>query len=232
MAKNIDKKEEVVEEVETDTSKEKVVEKQPKVKETTKKEVKETVKEDKPVKEDKYKESKSKDPKKSYDIVESILANSTISNEGKIEKISKEAHVSYKAIIESFKELDTAVKDGVYASKPGEHARLIGNVYKSIRSAVNNNDEYVGLLQLKMILLLFTVYKNTVSVFGSFCVYCPEFDGTEEDYEDYQYCLATFKEIIRSINENELDKLPKKINFRLKEFKSGIKIEELYKTLI
>lgn len=233
MAKNIDK-EEVVEEVETkttkETTKEKVVEKQPKVKETTKKEVKEDIKETKA--QDKYAESKTKDPDKSYDVVEKILANSTISDTGKIEKISKEAHVSYKTIIEAFRELDSGIKEGLYASEPNKHAKLVGNLYRAIRQAITNKDKYVSLLQLKMILVLFRVYKDTISIFGSFCVYCPEFNGTEQDYEDYQYCITTVREILVSIDNNRLDTIDRRINFSKPEFKSGQAFEELYKSLI
>ncbi len=220
MAKNIDK-EEVVEEVETKTTKEttkaKVVKEQPKVKETTKKEVKEDIK-----------ETKAQD----NDVVEKILANSTISDTGKIEKISKEAHVSYKTIIEAFKELDTGIKEGLYASEPNKHAKLVGNLYRAIRQAITNKDKYVSLLQLKMILVLFRVYKDTISIFGSFCVYCPEFNGTEQDYEDYQYCITTVREILVSIDNNRLDTIDRRINFSKPEFKSGQAFEELYKSLI
>ena len=71
-------------------------------------------------KEDKYADSKKKDSEASFDVVKGILSDTTLTVDEKLEKISASTHVSYKSIVETFKEFDAATKNGNYVYNPAK----------------------------------------------------------------------------------------------------------------
>lgn len=182
----------------------------------------------KPAAKDKYAESKTKDSEKSFDVVKAILSDSNLTVDRKLEKISEEAHVSYKSIIETFKEFDTATQGGVYIKNPNQYGQQIKGLYDVFRKVLENKDTYVSMLQIEILMLLFSKYQDSSLAVTSVFAYGEAFGGSEAEYQDFVYIITTLGIFKECLAANSVRSIPKLVNFNREDFLHGKKLEEYY----
>ena len=182
----------------------------------------------KPAAKDKYAESKAKDSEKSFDVVKAILSDSNLTVDRKLEKISEEAHVSYKSIIETFKEFDTATQGGVYIKNPNQYGQQIKGLYDVFRKVLENKDTYVSMLQIEILMLLFSKYQDSSLAVTSVFAYGEAFGGSEAEYQDFVYIITTLGIFKECLAANSVRSIPKLVNFNREDFLHGKKLEEYY----
>lgn len=182
----------------------------------------------KPAAKDKYAESKTKDSEKSFDVVKAILSDSNLTVDRKLEKISEEAHVSYKSIIETFKEFDTATQGGVYIKNPNQYGQQIKGLYDVFRKVLENKDTYVSMLQIEILMLLFSKYQDSSLAVTSVFAYGEAFGGSEAEYQDFVYIITTLGIFKECLAANKVTSIPKLVNFNREDFLHGKKLEEYY----
>lgn len=178
--------------------------------------------------EDKYAESKKIDSDKSFDIVKSILTDNDLTVDRKLERISAEAHVSYKSIIETFQEFDVATQGGTYIKNPEKYGQLVKGLYDVFRKVLENTDTYVSMIQIEILMLLFSKYQNSSLTVTSVFAYGEAFGGSEAEYQDFVYIITTlgiFKECLAAGKVENVNKL---IDFNRADFLHGKKLEEYY----
>lgn len=213
------KKDEVVEEVGTDIPEEVPAE-----------EPKDTPVVEEPAEkvEDKYTESKKIDSDKSFDIVKSILTNNDLTVDRKLERISAEAHVSYKSIIETFQEFDVATQGGTYIKNPEKYGQLVKGLYDVFRKVLENTDTYVSMIQIEILMLLFSKYQNSSLTVTSVFAYGEAFGGSEAEYQDFVYIITTFGIFKECLAAGKVENVTKLIDFNRADFLHGKKLEEYY----
>lgn len=211
--------EEVVEEVGTDIPEEVPAE-----------EPKEAPVEEKPAEEakDKYTESKKIDSDKSFDIVKSILTDNDLTVDRKLERISAEAHVSYKSIIETFKEFDVATQGGTYIKSPEKYGQLVKGLYDVFRKVLDNTDTYVSMLQIEILMLLFSKYQSSSLTVTSVFAYGEAFGGSEAEYQDFVYIITTLGIFKECLAAGKVENVTKLVDFNRADFLHGKKLEEYY----
>lgn len=213
------KKDEVVEEVGTDIPEEVPAE-----------ELKDTPVVEEPAEkvEDKYTESKKIDSDKSFDIVKSILTNNDLTVDRKLERISAEAHVSYKSIIETFQEFDVATQGGTYIKNPEKYGQLVKGLYDVFRKVLENTDTYVSMIQIEILMLLFSKYQNSSLTVTSVFAYGEAFGGSEAEYQDFVYIITTLGIFKECLAAGKVENVTKLIDFNRADFLHGKKLEEYY----
>lgn len=177
---------------------------------------------------DKYEESKKKDSDASFDVVKAILTDNDLTVDRKLERISEEAHVSYKSIIETFKEFDVATQGGTYIKNPEKYGQQVKGLYDVFRKVLDNTDTYVAMLQIEILMLLFSKYQDSSLTVTSVFAYGEAFGGSEAEYQDFVYIITTlgiFKECLAS---GKLEQVTKLIDFNRADFLHGKKLEEYY----
>lgn len=177
---------------------------------------------------DKYTESKMKDSDKSFDIVKSILTNNDLTVDRKLERISAEAHVSYKSIIETFQEFDVATQGGTYIKNPEKYGQLVKGLYDVFRKVLENTDTYVSMIQIEILMLLFSKYQNSSLTVTSVFAYGEAFGGSEAEYQDFVYIITTLGIFKECLAASKVENITKLIDFNRADFLHGKKLEEYY----
>ena len=178
--------------------------------------------------EDKYTESKKIDSDKSFDIVKSILTNNDLTVDRKLERISAEAHVSYKSIIETFQEFDVATQGGTYIKNPEKYGQLVKGLYDVFRKVLENTDTYVSMIQIEILMLLFSKYQNSSLTVTSVFAYGEAFGGSEAEYQDFVYIITTLGIFKECLAAGKVENVIKLIDFNRADFLHGKKLEEYY----
>lgn len=178
--------------------------------------------------EDKYTESKKIDSDKSFDIVKSILTNNDLTVDRKLERISAEAHVSYKSIIETFQEFDVATQGGTYIKNPEKYGQLVKGLYDVFRKVLENTDTYVSMIQIEILMLLFSKYQNSSLTVTSVFAYGEAFGGSEAEYQDFVYIITTLGIFKECLAAGKVENVTKLIDFNRADFLHGKKLEEYY----
>ena len=178
--------------------------------------------------EDKYTESKKKDSDKSFDIVKSILTDNDLTIDRKLERISAEAHVSYKSIIETFQEFDVATQGGTYIKNPEKYGQLVKGLYDVFRKVLENTDTYVSMIQIEILMLLFSKYQNSSLTVTSVFAYGEAFGGSEAEYQDFVYIITTLGIFKECLAVGKVENVTKLIDFNRADFLHGKKLEEYY----
>ena len=178
--------------------------------------------------EDKYTESKKIDSDKSFDIVKSILTDNDLTVDRKLERISAEAHVSYKSIIETFQEFDVATQGGTYIKNPEKYGQLVKGLYDVFRKVLENTDTYVSMIQIEILMLLFSKYQNSSLTVTSVFVYGEAFGGSEAEYQDFVYIITTLGIFKECLAAGKVENVTKLIDFNRADFLHGKKLEEYY----
>lgn len=178
--------------------------------------------------EDKYADSKKIDSDKSFDIVKSILTDNDLTVDRKLERISAEAHVSYKSIIETFKEFDVATQGGTYIKNPEKYGQLVKGLYDVFRKVLENTDTYVSMIQIEILMLLFSKYQNSSLTVTSVFAYGEAFGGSEAEYQDFVYIITTLGVFKECLAAGKVENVTKLIDFNRADFLHGKKLEEYY----
>lgn len=178
--------------------------------------------------EDKYAESKKIDSDKSFDIVKSILTDNDLTVNRKLERISAEAHVSYKSIIETFQEFDVATQGGTYIKNPEKYGQLVKGLYDVFRKVLENTDTYVSMIQIEILMLLFSKYQNSSLTVTSVFAYGEAFGGSEAEYQDFVYIITTLGIFKECLAASKVENVTKLIDFNRADFLHGKKLEEYY----
>ena len=178
--------------------------------------------------EDKYTESKKIDSDKSFDIVKSILTDNDLTVDRKLERISAEAHVSYKSIIETFQEFDVATQGGTYIKNPEKYGQLVKGLYDVFRKVLENTDTYVSMIQIEILMLLFSKYQNSSLTVTSVFAYGEAFGGSEAEYQDFVYIITTLGIFKECLAAGKVENVTKLIDFNRTDFLHGKKLEEYY----
>ena len=178
--------------------------------------------------EDKYTESKKIDSDKSFDIVKSILTDNDLTVDRKLERISAEAHVSYKSIIETFQEFDVATQGGTYIKNPEKYGQLVKGLYDVFRKVLENTDTYVSMIQIDILMLLFSKYQNSSLTVTSVFAYGEAFGGSEAEYQDFVYIITTLGIFKECLAAGKVENVTKLIDFNRADFLHGKKLEEYY----
>lgn len=178
--------------------------------------------------EDKYAESKKIDSDKSFDIVKSILTDNDLTVDRKLERISAEAHVSYKSIIETFQEFDVATQGGTYIKNPEKYGQLVKGLYDVFRKVLENTDTYVSMIQIEILMLLFSKYQNSSLTVTSVFAYGEAFGGSEAEYQDFVYIITTLGIFKECLAAGKVENVTKLVDFNRADFLHGKKLEEYY----
>lgn len=178
--------------------------------------------------EDKYADSKKIDSDKSFDIVKSILTDNDLTVYRKLERISAEAHVSYKSIIETFQEFDVATQGGTYIKNPEKYGQLVKGLYDVFRKVLENTDTYVSMIQIEILMLLFSKYQNSSLTVTSVFAYGEAFGGSEAEYQDFVYIITTLGIFKECLAAGKVENVTKLIDFNRADFLHGKKLEEYY----
>jgi len=182
--------------------------------------------------EDKYTESKKIDSDKSFDIVKSILTDNDLTVDRKLERISAEAHVSYKSIIETFQEFDVATQGGTYIKNPEKYGQLVKGLYDVFRKVLENTDTYVSMIQIEILMLLFSKYQNSSLTVTSVFAYGEAFGGSEAEYQDFVYIITTLGIFKECLAAGKVENVTKLIDFNRADFLHGKKLEEYYLNIL
>ena len=140
---------------------------------------------------DKYEESRSIDTETSFDIVKAILLDNNLTIDRKLERISGEANIEYKSIVETFKEFDEATQGGTYVTNVNKYGQLVKSLYDVFRKVLEDEDNYVSMLKTQILMLIFNKYKDTSLLATSVFAYGDAFGGSEEEYQDFVYIITT-----------------------------------------
>lgn len=187
----------------------------------------EEIKEDtKPV--DKYEESRSIDTDTSFDIVKSILLDNNLTIDRKLERISGEANIEYKSIVETFKEFDEATRGGTYVTNANKFGQLVKSLYDVFRKVLEEEDNYVSMLKIQILMLIFSKYKDTSLLATSVFAYGDAFGGSEEEYQDFVYIITTLAIFQENLESRSIHNIPKLVNFKRADFLHGKRLEEFY----
>lgn len=179
-------------------------------------------------KEDKYADSKKKDSEASFDVVKGILSDTTLTVDEKLEKISASTHVSYKSIVETFKEFDAATKNGNYVYNPAKYGQLVKSLYDVLRGILEEKDTYVSMLKIEILNLLYRKYKDSSLMVTSVFAYGDDFNGTEEEYQDFCYIITTLGIFDECRERGTVKAIPKLVDFKRTDFLHGKRLEEYY----
>lgn len=191
----------------------------------------EEVKEDtKPV--DKYEESRSIDTETSFDIVKAILLDNNLTIDRKLERISGEANIEYKSIVETFKEFDEATQGGTYVTNVNKYGQLVKSLYDVFRQVLEDEDNYVSMLKTQILMLIFNKYKDTSLLATSVFAYGDAFGGSEEEYQDFVYIITTLAIFQENLESRTIHNIPKLVNFRRADFLHGKRLEEFYLNIL
>lgn len=173
---------------------------------------------------DKYEASRNIDLDESYTLVKSTLARQDIGDDEKLEIISNGTNIAYKAVIEEFEEYNTAVVNGL-TDDPTAFANKVHELFVRLKRILDDEDTYVSNAKLMILLLLFRKYYQTSFIPSIYSLYAEYFPGTDHDYLEYQYVMATLSTLAHN-RDPELIK--RRINFNKPDFKYGKKLEELF----
>lgn len=173
---------------------------------------------------DKYEASRNIDLDESYTLVKSTLARQDIGDDEKLEIISNGTNIAYKAVIEEFEEYNTAVVNGL-TDDPTAFANKVHELFGRLKRILDDEDTYVSNAKLMILLLLFRKYYQTSFIPSIYSLYAEYFPGTDHDYLEYQYVMATLSTLAHN-RDPELIK--RRINFNKPDFKYGKKLEELF----
>lgn len=191
----------------------------------------EEVKEDtKPV--DKYEESRSIDTETSFDIVKAILLDNNLTIDRKLERISGEANIEYKSIVETFKEFDEATQGGTYVTNVNKYGQLVKSLYDVFRKVLEDEDNYVSMLKTQILMLIFNKYKDTSLLATSVFAYGDAFGGSEEEYQDFVYIITTLAIFQENLESRTIHNIPKLVNFKRADFLHGKRLEEFYLNIL
>lgn len=191
----------------------------------------EEVKEDtKPV--DKYEESRSIDTETSFDIVKAILLDNNLTIDRKLERISGEANIEYKSIVETFKEFDEATQGGTYVTNVNKYGQLVKSLYDVFRKVLEDEDNYVSMLKTQILMLIFNKYKDTSLLATSVFAYGDAFGGSEEEYQDFVYIITTLAIFQENLESRTIHNIPKLVNFKRGDFLHGKRLEEFYLNIL
>lgn len=191
----------------------------------------EEVKEDtKPV--DKYEESRSIDTETSFDIVKAILLDNNLTIDRKLERISGEANIEYKSIVETFKEFDEATQGGTYVTNVNKYGQLVKSLYDVFRQVLEDEDNYVSMLKTQILMLIFNKYKDTSLLATSVFAYGDAFGGSEEEYQDFVYIITTLAIFQENLESRTIHNIPKLVNFKRADFLHGKRLEEFYLNIL
>ena len=187
----------------------------------------EEIKEDtKPI--DKYEESRGIDNDTSFDIVKSILLDNNLTIDRKLERISGEANIEYKSIVETFKEFDEATRGGTYVTNANKFGQLVKSLYDVFRKVLEEEDNYVSMLKIQILMLIFSKYKDTSLLATSVFAYGDAFGGSEEEYQDFVYIITTLAIFQENLESRSIHNIPKLVNFKRADFLHGKRLEEFY----
>ena len=191
----------------------------------------EEVKEDtKPI--DKYEESRTIDTETSFDIVKAILLDNNLTIDRKLERISGEANIEYKSIVETFKEFDEATQGGTYVTNVNKYGQLVKSLYDVFRKVLEDEDNYVSMLKTQILMLIFNKYKDTSLLATSVFAYGDAFGGSEEEYQDFVYIITTLAIFQENLESRTIHNIPKLVNFRRADFLHGKRLEEFYLNIL
>ena len=193
-------------------------------------EVEENKENTKPV--DKYEESRSIDTETSFDIVKAILLDNNLTIDRKLERISGEANIEYKSIVETFKEFDEATQGGTYVTNVNKYGQLVKSLYDVFRKVLEDEDNYVSMLKTQILMLIFNKYKDTSLLATSVFAYGDAFGGSEEEYQDFVYIIPTLAIFQENLESRTIHNIPKLVNFKRADFLHGKRLEEFYLNIL
>jgi hypothetical protein len=202
---------------------EETVEEQPVAEEDTKEE---EVKDEQPV--DKYEDSRNIDADASFDTVKAILLDNNLTIDRKLERISSEANIEYKSIVETFKEFDEATRGGTYVTNTVKYGQLVKSLYDVFRKVLEDGDNYVSMLKIQILMLIFNKYRDSSLQATSVFAYGDTFGGSEAEYQDFVYIITTLAIFQECLESRSVSKIPTLINFKRADFLHGKKLEEFY----
>ena len=202
---------------------EETVEEQPVTEEDTKEE---EVKDEQPV--DKYEDSRNIDADASFDTVKAILLDNNLTIDRKLERISSEANIEYKSIVETFKEFDEATRGGTYVTNTVKYGQLVKSLYDVFRKVLEDGDNYVSMLKIQILMLIFNKYRDSSLQATSVFAYGDTFGGSEAEYQDFVYIITTLAIFQECLESRSVSKIPTLINFKRADFLHGKKLEEFY----
>lgn len=188
--------------------------------------VEENKEDTKPV--DKYEESRNIDTETSFDIVKAILLDNNLTIDRKLERISGEANIEYKSIVETFKEFDEATQGGTYVTNVNKYGQLVKSLYDVFRKVLEDEDNYVSMLKTQILMLIFNKYKDTSLLATSVFAYGDAFGGSEEEYQDFVYIITTLAIFQENLESRTIHNIPKLVNFKRADFLHGKRLEEFY----
>ena len=192
--------------------------------------VEENKEDTKPV--DKYEESRSIDTETSFDIVKAILLDNNLTIDRKLERISGEANIEYKSIVETFKEFDEATQGGTYVTNVNKYGQLVKSLYDVFRKVLEDEDNYVSMLKTQILMLIFNKYKDTSLLATSVFAYGDAFGGSEEEYQDFVYIITTLAIFQENLESRTIHNIPKLVNFKRGDFLHGKRLEEFYLNIL
>ena len=192
--------------------------------------VEENKEDTKPV--DKYEESRNIDTETSFDIVKSILLDNNLTIDRKLERISGEANIEYKSIVETFKEFDEATQGGTYVTNVNKYGQLVKSLYDVFRQVLEDEDNYVSMLKTQILMLIFNKYKDTSLLATSVFAYGDAFGGSEEEYQDFVYIITTLAIFQENLESRTIHNIPKLVNFKRADFLHGKRLEEFYLNIL
>ena len=192
--------------------------------------VEENKEDTKPV--DKYEESRNIDTETSFDIVKAILLDNNLTIDRKLERISGEANIEYKSIVETFKEFDEATQGGTYVTNVNKYGQLVKSLYDVFRKVLEDEDNYVSMLKTQILMLIFNKYKDTSLLATSVFAYGDAFGGSEEEYQDFVYIITTLAIFQENLESRTIHNIPKLVNFKRGDFLHGKRLEEFYLNIL
>lgn len=181
---------------------------------------------------DKYEESRSIDTETSFDIVKAILLDNNLTIDRKLERISGEANIEYKSIVETFKEFDEATQGGTYVTNVNKYGQLVKSLYDVFRKVLEDEDNYVSMLKTQILMLIFNKYKDTSLLATSVFAYGDAFGGSEEEYQDFVYIITTLAIFQENLESRTIHNIPKLVNFKRGDFLHGKRLEEFYLNIL
>lgn len=181
---------------------------------------------------DKYEESRNIDTETSFDIVKAILLDNNLTIDRKLERISGEANIEYKSIVETFKEFDEATQGGTYVTNVNKYGQLVKSLYDVFRKVLEDEDNYVSMLKTQILMLIFNKYKDTSLLATSVFAYGDAFGGSEEEYQDFVYIITTLAIFQENLESRTIHNIPKLVNFKRADFLHGKRLEEFYLNIL
>lgn len=173
---------------------------------------------------DKYETSRNIGLDESYKLIKETLKRNDISDSEKLEVISNGTNIAYKAVIEEFEEYDREVSSGL-TEDPKAFAKKVEELFNRLKRILEDEDTYVSMAKLMILLLLFRKYHKTSFLPSVYSLYADYFPGSDEDYVEYQYIMASLYTIANNTDPNIIRR---RINFNKADFKYGKRLEELF----